>query len=124
MLKRILCAFLAMVLLNCSMIPAYASTTANRAEELKTGLEKLGAGEKTKVKVKLSDGSKISGYLSCVGENDFEVTDFKNGKTITVLYSNVAKAKAKNDDEKFGFWGTLGLIWLGLATIALIFGGD
>ena len=122
MLKRILCAFLAIVLQSCSMIPAYASNSANRAEELKAGLKKLGTGEKTKIKVKLANGSKFSGYLSRIRENDFEVTDFKNGKTTAVLYSNVVKAKAKNDDQKFDFWAILGLIWGGLALIALILG--
>jgi hypothetical protein len=121
MLKRILCAFLAIALQSCLMIPARAVAPANRAAELKTGLKKLGTGEKTQIKVKLADGSKISGYLSRIGENDFEVTDSKNGKTTPVLYSNVVKAKAKNGGEKFGFWGALGLVWLGLATIALIF---
>ena len=66
------------------------------AERVKAGVAELGAGEEARVTVRLKNKSQLSGYVSQIREDCFEVTDLKTGVPTTIAYPDVAKAKGHN----------------------------
>lgn len=66
------------------------------AEKVRENIEKLGTGERAKVKVILKDKSKIEGYVSRRGENSFTVTSAGTGRPAEIEYSQVKKVKGHN----------------------------
>ncbi len=66
------------------------------AEKVKAGVEKLGVGEETYVRVKLRDKTKLAGYISEAREESFVVTNLKTSEATTVAYTDVKKVKGHN----------------------------
>ena len=99
MLKKICSAILATLLLQAAAAPAFAKTNAERdarrAEKVRTQLSKLGTGSDARVSLELRDKTKLEGYLSEAGSDTFTVTD-REGKTTTVPYQDVNKARGNN----------------------------
>ena len=99
MLKKICSAILAALLLQAAAVPAFAKTNAERdaqrAEKVRTQLSKLGTGRDAQVRLELRDKTKLEGYLSEAGSDTLTVTD-KEGKTTTVPYQDVSKARGNN----------------------------
>lgn len=99
MLKKICSAILAALLLQAAAAPAFAKTNAERdarrAEKVRTQLSKLGTGGDAQVSLELRDKTKLEGYLSEAGSDTFTVTD-REGKTTTVPYQDVNKARGNN----------------------------
>jgi hypothetical protein len=99
MLKKICSALLSALLLQAAAAPALAKSDADkeaaRAEKVRTQLAKLGTGKDARVRVELRDKTKLEGYLSEVGDTHFAVTD-STGKTTTVAYPQVKKARGNN----------------------------
>ena len=83
-------------------VPAFAATStpeekeAARVAKIKTSITKLGTGPEAKIKIKLRDKSKLSGYVSQAGADSFTITDAKTGATTEVAYPNIAQAKGNN----------------------------
>lgn len=69
---------------------------ARFVEKVKVNVLKLGTGEAARVKVKLRDKTKLEGYVSASGEEDFTVTDRKTGVATTVAYPQVKSVKGNN----------------------------
>jgi hypothetical protein len=88
------------------------------AEKVRGNIEKLGTGERAKVKIILKDKSKIEGYISRTGENSFTVVSSENGRPAEVEYSQVKKAKGHNLST--GAKIAIG-VGVGLAILAIIF---
>ena len=65
----------------------------NAAEKVKTDVFRRGAGEKSKVVVKMKDGTKMKGYISQTGENSFDLTNSKTKQTTAVAYRDVTQVK-------------------------------
>jgi hypothetical protein len=63
---------------------------------VKLGVEKVGSGRDTRVEVKLRDKTRLKGYVSEIGENDFVVTDVKTGASNKVAYADVKQIKGNN----------------------------
>ena len=61
------------------------------AAKIKAKVQKRGTGEKSRVKVKLANGTEVKGYISKIEETSFTVTDKKTGQTTAVLYADVQK---------------------------------
>ena len=99
MLKRVCSVALAGLLLQSAAVPAFAKSDAGkearRAEKVRTQLTKLGTGKDARVRLRLRDKTKLEGYISEAGADTFVVTD-SAGKTTTVAYPQVAKAKGNN----------------------------
>jgi hypothetical protein len=80
-------------------VPAYADSKAEKEarfeEKVKEGVRKLGTGEATRVEVRLRDKTKLEGYISEAGENNFVVVD-ASGANHTVPYPQVKKVKGNN----------------------------
>ncbi len=73
-----------------------AEKQARFAEKVKAGVEKLGVGEETYVRVKLRDKTKLTGYISEAREESFVVTNLKTSEATTVAYADVKKVKGHN----------------------------
>ncbi|HXH69987.1 MAG TPA: hypothetical protein VNI60_06515 [Pyrinomonadaceae bacterium] len=54
---------------------------------------KRGIGEKKRVRVKTSDGTKMKGYIRQAGEDSFTLTDSKTKQSMVVAYRDVAQVK-------------------------------
>ena len=101
MTKRLLTLALAGSLLNLFAAgPVYAETQAEkdarRALKVKAGVRKLGTGEKAHVHVTLKDKTKLKGYVSAVGEDNFTVTDARTGAATVVAYTQVKQIEGHN----------------------------
>jgi hypothetical protein len=73
-----------------------AEKESRRVEKVKAGIAKLGVGKDARITVKLSDNTKLSGYLSHVNDDSFVITDLKTGATTTVAYPEVTQVKGHN----------------------------
>lgn len=81
----------------------YGSTNANdfgkeakHARKVKSEIVKLGSGKQSVIKIKLRDKTELSGYIGEIGENEFTVIEKQTGKSNTVSYSQVKKARGNN----------------------------
>ena len=99
MLKKICSVALVALLLQAAAVPAFAKSAAEkeagRAEKVRTQLMKLGTGSDARVKLILRDKTKLEGFVSEAGASTFAVTDAA-GKTTTVGYGQVSKARGHN----------------------------
>lgn len=66
------------------------------AEKVKSNIQKLGVSADSKVKIKLKDGTKKSGFISEIKDTSFVLTNEKTGKSEEVQYSAVKKAQGGN----------------------------
>jgi hypothetical protein len=77
-----------------SIVPATqvaARTPQITADQAKIQVAKLGLGEKARATITLKNGSKVKGYVSQAGENDFVVRDRKTDAATTINYAEVVK---------------------------------
>ena len=97
MLKALLSFGLVVLLLYTpSQIPNTSAQTRDvqtRVAKIKSNVAKRGIGEKARVTVKLTDGSRLKGYISQSGEDSFILSDSKTGQTRTLSYIDVAEVK-------------------------------
>jgi len=82
---------------NLKFISAQSDTNnsveVNKVEKIKTTVNRRGTGEKSKVVVKMKNGTKLKGYISQTGEDSFDLTDSKTKQTTAVAYGDVAQVK-------------------------------
>ena len=78
------------------------------AEEVKIKVAKLGTGSKAKATVWLTNGTKVKGYISQAGENDFVMRDRKTDVPTTVRYADVTKFE-RNNGHSTAKWVGLGV---------------
>jgi len=69
------------------------SVEINKVEKLKADVLKRGTGEKSKVIVKMKDGTKLKGFISQTGQDSFDLTNSKTKQTTAVAYREVAQVK-------------------------------
>lgn len=65
-------------------------------EKVKENIRKLGAGEATRVELKLKDGTKLKGFIREAGEENFSIVDTKTGAVTTLAYAQVRHVKGSN----------------------------
>lgn len=92
---------------------AGASTGKARA-----AVQKIGVGPKSRVEVKLVDGTKLKGSVSAAAEDSFTVTDAKTGEARTVAYADVAQVKKPGGGLSTRTW-----IIIGAAAVAAVIVG-
>lgn len=100
MLKRILPLILVVLLLHVANARlVVASTQAGQGEQRRVAKVKADVakrvGKKSRVTVKLQDGSKLKGNITQAGEDSFTLTDSKTGQTRTLAYSDVTQVKGQ-----------------------------
>jgi len=99
--KRLLTLALAGSLLNLFVAGTVSAETqaekeARFASKVKAGVRKLGTGEKARIKVRLKDKTRLKGYVSAIGEDNFTVTDAKTGAATVVAYTQVRQLEGHN----------------------------
>jgi hypothetical protein len=74
-----------------------ASTKLSAAEKIRQKVLKRGTGTKARARVKLADGTKLKGYISEAGADDFTLvrTDEQAGVPVRVNYRDVDEFKAQ-----------------------------
>lgn len=100
MVKETFTIMLAGLLLLYCVHPASAMSKAEkqaqRTEEVKSGILKLGVGTDTRVTIKLRDHAKLVGYITEAKDESFIVTDPKTRAATTVAYGDVTQVKGNN----------------------------
>lgn len=91
---------------------------ARMAAKLKLELQKTGVGKDSKIEVKLHDGTKISGYLSEINEEDFVVTT-QNDDPRTIRYDNVRRARGRHRYHRYALSTSILGLALGVLVLAL-----
>ena len=94
MFRKILSLLVVMLLMNslsgASVFAAQQSDDAE-VEKVRIKVAKQGLGDKARVTVRMKDGTKVKGFVSQAGANDFTVRDRKTGEPTLIRYSDVAK---------------------------------
>jgi len=101
MFKKLLSISLVALLFNFTAAPlVYAASKEEKevrfAEKVKASVLKLGTGEAARVKIKLRDKTKLTGYISAADDEGFTVIDSKNGTATTVVYPQVKSVQGHN----------------------------
>jgi hypothetical protein len=94
MLKTYLSYAVAGSLLFCALSLRVTAQQGNKqpvTEQLKIKIARLGVGEKAKATVTLKDGTKIKGYISRAGDDDFVMRDRKTDAATTIRYADIQK---------------------------------
>lgn len=126
-MRKIISGILICLVLNMTFYVSTATGNTNSKDtakqakmigKLKSELNKLGIGKESKIEVKLYDGSKISGYLSEINEEDFAVTQ-NDDETKRVRYDRVRKAKGRYGHRRFAVTTSIIGAVLGILLIAL-----
>ena len=100
-MKRIRSLIVA-IAISLAMVSGQSAATIPSEKEIQSGekvkaaLLQLGTGQASVVNVTLRDKTKITGYLSNIGDNSFVVRDLRSDKDTTVAYPDVAQVKANN----------------------------
>ena len=68
-------------------------TTDNTLEKIKTDVSRRGTGEKSKVVVKLKNGTNLKGFIAQTGEDSFDLVDSRTKQTSAIAYRDVAQVK-------------------------------
>ncbi|MET0626701.1 MAG: hypothetical protein ABW250_27460 [Pyrinomonadaceae bacterium] len=87
---------------------AQAPGAARAAEETRAAVQKLGVGTKTRVEVRLQDGTKLRGRISAAGDDAFTITDSKTGAPRTVAYADAARVKKAGGGLSARTWIIIG----------------
>jgi hypothetical protein len=122
MFRRTLAIMISGILLSSVLgyAPARAQAQAvdGSAEKARTAVQKLGVGPKSRVEVKLQDGTKLKGSISAAGDDTFTVTDSKTGAARTVAYADVAQVKRPGGGLSARTW-----VIIGAAAVAAVIVG-
>lgn len=68
-----------------------ADKAVQRAEKLKVQVAKLGTGKDSKLRVKLGNGSTISGYVSQINDDSFVLVSDQSGAATEIQYADAKK---------------------------------
>jgi hypothetical protein len=79
---------------------ASASSTPDKdarfAQKIRAAVLELGVGQTSLVSIKLRDKTKVTGYISEIGDRSFIVTHLKSAEATTVAYPDVVQVKGNN----------------------------
>src|SRR5574341_746197 len=87
---------LSLALAPSALAKSKSEKEAEFAAKVKAGIVKLGVGPEAKLTVKLRDKTKLTGYVSQIGEDSFVIADAGTGATTEVAYPNVTQVKGNN----------------------------
>ncbi len=124
MIKKYLSFTLVCLLLisaNFSLVSAQTDTdkSSKSIAKIKTKVMARSTGEKKRVEVKMSDGTKLKGYISQAGEDSFTLTDSKTNQTTVIAYRDVKKI---NNSWSTGNKIALAIVGGAAATAAIVLG--
>jgi len=101
MFRKIVSLVLAVLLFTTTNVNiAYASSSeekdARLAAEVKEGVNRHGVGKEAQVEIRLRNKTKLKGYISEAGEDNFVVINAKTGESNVVTYLSVKQIKGNN----------------------------
>lgn len=91
LLSFVLVGLLTLGLNAAPVMAAQGNDDAQVVDNLRLKVAKLGVGEKARVTVRMKDGTKIKGFITQAGTNDFSVRAGNTGDLRVILYHDVAK---------------------------------
>ncbi len=99
--RRLLSVFLATLVGNLFVVAQALGGSRPQAgtdssARVKAGIVSLGTGAEAHATVTLRNKTRLSGYISQAGEEQFVITDPKSGASTSVSYSDVVEVKGKN----------------------------
>lgn len=99
--------------------PARAQKGENtEAEKVRLKVQKIGVGTEARVEVKMRDKTKLKGYLSATGQDNFTVTDSKTSAAQTIAYADVMQLRKQG-----GGLSTRALVIIGAVVVAVVIVG-
>jgi hypothetical protein len=102
----------------------YGTQTAETPQvaKIKAQVQKRGAGEKSKVRVTLGNGTMVKGYIGKIEEASFDVNGSKTGQAITITYTDVQKIQGQglSRGAKIGIGVAVGVA-IAAVVIAILF---
>ena len=102
MLKKTIALLLVSALSLTMFCPPSALAISNNEKDasltakVKSGVNQLGTGRETRVKLKLRDKTRLSGFISEANDEYFVVTDLKSGAETKVAYPDVTQVQGNN----------------------------
>lgn len=119
MFKKLLPIAIGLLLVQASVPSVYAEAGSDKQlkliQRIKEGVSRLGTGKDARIRVKLRDKTKHSGYVSEIGADCFTITDLKTGASTVVAYPAVTQVKGNNIST-----GAKVAIGLGIAVVVLV----
>jgi hypothetical protein len=98
-----------------------AQTNETQAiEKIRAKVQKIGVGSNARVEVKLSDNTRLKGYISAAEQDSFNVTDSKTGSTRTVSYADASGVKKQGGGLSAKSWIILGAALVGAVVTWII----
>lgn len=91
LLSLLLVGLLMQGLNSAPVMASQVNTEAQTIEKVRLKVAKLGVGDKARVTVRRKDGTKIKGFITQAGTDDFTVRDRQTGNPTTIPYRDVAK---------------------------------
>ena len=85
-----------LLVLGLSAAPAYAAQVNNDAqavEKVRLKVAKIGVGAKARVTVRMKNGTKMKGFISQAGADNFTVRDRNTGEPTNISYGDVLKVE-------------------------------
>ena len=98
---------------------AAQTTQSPQGARIKAQVQKRGAGEKSKVRVTLGNGTMVKGYISKIEESSFDVNPNKTGQATSISYTDVQKIQGPGLPR--GAKIAIG-VGIGVAIVALVIG--
>ena len=92
-LSLMLVALLAQGFNATPIFAAQVNNDAEALEKVRLKVAKLGLGDKARATVRMKDGTKIKGFVTQAGANDFTLRDRKTGEPTLILYRDVLKVE-------------------------------
>ena len=122
MFRRALAVMISGILVSSAIgyQPARAQTpeATRAAAETRATVQRLGVGTKTRVEVRMQDGTRLRGSVSAAGDDTFTVADSKTGQSRTVAYADVARVKKSGGGLSTRTW-----VIIGAAAVAAVIVG-
>jgi sRNA-binding regulator protein Hfq len=127
MFRKILSLLIIVLLMQgmsgATVLAAQTRDDEQAVEKVRIKVAKQGLGDKARVTVWTNNGTKVKGFISQAGADDFTVRDRKTGQPTLILYRDVAKLESNRGHS------TLRNVLIGvgvgvgafLAVIAIIF---
>ena len=75
------------------VLATQGNNDAQAVEKVKLKVAKIGVGSKARATVRTKNGTKLKGFISQAGQDDFTIRDRDTGEPTTVSYSDVIKVE-------------------------------
>src|SRR6266849_5624379 len=93
-MKHFTLLLVAVVVFNSVAVTQATQTQeASQTAKVKTGVQKRGIGEKSRVKVRLRNKAEVKGYISKIEDASFDVSDKNTGQATMIPYADVEKVQ-------------------------------